>query len=44
MKLIVAFIVATFALVSWDALAHNGKYRREVQRMAGFIAAAYHVR
>ena len=41
---IVALIVATMALVSWDAVAYNGKYRNAVQQMAGHIAAAYHVR
>jgi hypothetical protein len=44
MKLIIASVVAIIALASWDALAHNGKYRRAVSSMVGHIAAAYHVR
>lgn len=44
MKLIVAAVIAAVALLTLDALAYNGKYRRDLQRMAGYIATAYHVR
>ncbi len=39
-----AAVAAIIAFASWDALAHNGKYRHAVSSMAGHIVAAYHVR
>jgi hypothetical protein len=44
MKLSIAFIVAALVFVSWDQLAHNGKHRREMQRMAGYMATSFHLR
>jgi hypothetical protein len=44
MTLIVASLVATITLLAIDELATRGKYRKEFQRMAVHIAAAYHAR
>jgi hypothetical protein len=43
-KLAVAFSVALVVLSSWDMLANNGKYRREMARMAGYISTSFHLR
>jgi hypothetical protein len=43
MKLAVAFCVALTVLSTWDVLANDGKYRREMVRMGGYMAAAFHL-